>query len=401
MSRLWTLKTYMDKTKMIKKIHQFLYIICIFLGINAYGNEFSLTIPIQQMTVIPTAIYSQMNINSPPLQELKFRESISVQNMVISAEEPWWKIKLKTGDEGYLRVQDAASFFDIPKEDDAYFNPYLMGITNVAELILLNDEIGASPKIALRYINKGIEHNYASAYWLKAIALRDGLGMEADINEAINNFFRAQFNEPRSFFDLALIFASDKYGRRNINEAIRLSQNGAKLGDSRAKDWLASIDAQFIEEQNHPAQLILNDMITKAEAGDTEAMRLVAAYYRTGRGTKIDALESEKWLNMAANQGNIEAMIDLGSLYYIGLDDLLPNSEMANYWFKKAAQAAHPKGEYLYGNALYYGLGIEKNEEEGLFWLNMAAKSGYQQAYFDLQTLGQTPEKKLENTQED
>lgn len=370
-------------------MRKFLIFLWFFLSFSAFAkNEFSLTIPIQQMAVIPTAIYNAPNINAQPLQELEFRENISVQNMVIIGGVPWWKIKLKTGDIGYLRVQDASFFFNIPRGEDAYFNPYLMGITNVAELILLNDEIDANPKIAMNYINQAIEHNYASAYWLKAIALRDGLGIEANIEEAINNFFRAQFNEPRAFFDLSQIFASDKYGRRNINEAIRLAQSGAEKGDSRAKDWLANIDNLFIEEQQHPAQLILADMLKKAETGDTEAMRLVAAYYRTGRGTKIDALESEKWLNMAANSGNIEAMIDLAGLYYIGLDELLPNSEMANFWFKQAAKNGHPKGQYLYGNALYYGLGITKNEEQGLFWLKKAAQSGYKQAYFDLQTLG-------------
>ncbi len=371
-------------------MRKFLFIIIIFISLFSHANnEFSLTIPIQQMTVIPTAIYNAPNINATSLQELEFRENISVQNMVIVGGEPWWKIKLKTGDIGYLRVQDATFFFSIPKDENAYFNPYLMGITNVAELILLNDEINANPKIAIPYINKGIEYHYASAYWLKAIAQRDGLGIEANIEEAINNFFRAQFNEPRAFFDLAQIFASEKYGRFNINEAIRLSQSGAEKGDSRAKDWLASIDNQFIEEQQHPAQLILHEMIKKAEAGDTEAMRLVAAYYRTGRGTKLNALESEKWLNQAAYAGNIEAMIDLAGLYYIGLDELLPNSELAIFWFKKAAQNAHPKGEYLYGNALYYGLGIERNETEGIFWLKKAAQSGYKQAYFDLQILGE------------
>ncbi len=371
-------------------MRKFLFIIFVFIGLYAHAkNEFSLTIPIQQMAVIPTAIYDAPNLDATPLQELKFRESISVQNMIILGGKPWWKIKLKTGDIGYLRVQDAAYFFSIPRGEEAYFNPYLMGITNVAELILLNDEINADPKIAIPYINKAIEYNYASAYWLKAIMQRDGLGVDANTEEAINNFFRAQFNEPRAFFDLAQIFSSHKYNRYNINEAIRLSQNGAEKGDSRAKDWLAGIDNQFIEEQQHPAQIILHEMIKKAEVGDTEAMRLVAAYYRTGRGTKTDVLESEKWLNQAATAGNIEAMIDLGGLYYIGLNELLPNSEMATFWFKKAAQNAHPKGEYLYGNALYYGLGVEKNEAEAIFWLKKAAQSGYKQAYFDLEALGE------------
>lgn len=360
----------------------------VFLSLPSFAIEqrFHLTIPIQQMSVTNTYIYVSPDITATVLENIEFQDILNVQNFIIDNNEAWWELQLKTGDIGYIRAQDFADIYDndlLAKNQN--FNPLNLGLTHVVELLFLNPEIQVEPQLAIPYLEQALINNDATAYWLRGIAYRDGLGIPKNIEFAIADFLRASnAGENRAFYDLALMFANKEDALFNLDEALRLCRSGAENGDPRAKEWLASLDMATISEKTDPAQQLLEGMLTKANASDTEAMRVVAALYLTGRGTQINGVEAEKWLTKAALLGSNQAMLDLGALYFSGNKDITPNSDQSTYWYRIAAENGSAKGQYLFGNALYYGLGTEKDEEQATYWLKMAAQNGYEQAIYDL-----------------
>lgn len=79
---------------------------------------------------------------------------------------------------------------------------------------------------------------------------------------------------------------------------------------------------------------------------------------------------------------------DAVSQYYVGvmqrystLGRMFFSSESRDYveaekWFKKAAEQGHAQAQYELGEMYIRGLGVTKNEEDGLSWLRRAAEQG-------------------------
>lgn len=76
-----------------------------------------------------------------------------------------------------------------------------------------------------------------------------------------------------------------------------------------------------------------------AESGNTEAMVLLGRLFRSGVGILQDFSRSATWIQTAASRGDVEGMLELGRLYRdgVGLDK---DPVRAYAWFNRAA-AAH------------------------------------------------------------
>ena len=72
----------------------------------------------------------------------------------------------------------------------------------------------------------------------------------------------------------------------------------------------------------------------KAEAGDSEAMMLLATMYENGNHVREDQRLAFKWYEQAAQAGEPDAMLYVSELYEMG-DGLKQNDAKAAYWFAK------------------------------------------------------------------
>ena len=81
-----------------------------------------------------------------------------------------------------------------------------------------------------------------------------------------------------------------------------------------------------------------------------------------------DYTEAVSWLEKAANQGDTNAMSELGVLYYYGRG-VQKNYETSNSWYEKGAEANDPKCLlYLGMNYLYgHGKGVDPQKALELF----------------------------------
>jgi len=104
----------------------------------------------------------------------------------------------------------------------------------------------------------------------------------------------------------------------------------------------------------------LETIIARAEQGEAEFQ------YRLGRhhlARTQNYSEAMKWLNLAANQGDVSAMIDLGGIYLrdkYGVKDL----DKAEQYFQKASELGGTEAMNKIGGA-YYGV---RNYNEAIKW---------------------------------
>ena len=153
------------------------------------------------------------------------------------------------------------------------------------------------------------------------------------------------------------------------------------------------------------SQSDIKDMEKKAKKGDVVAQRLTGIGYL--EGYKVDDKKAFKWLSLAAEGGDAEAMYRLGKMYEDGkVKDV--NSEMAWSWYVKAANVGNVASQMLLANSLkeqnkmteakdwFFRAAIqdnadaqyeyamfllsENNESEAKSWFRKAANKGHEQA---------------------
>jgi hypothetical protein len=85
---------------------------------------------------------------------------------------------------------------------------------------------------------------------------------------------------------------------------------------------------------------------------------------------------AEKHFRWAAEQGNAEAQINLGMLYYHGLGVAIDYVEAAT-WFRKAAEQGRVHAQFRLGLMYGAGLGVAIDYVEAATWLRKAAEQGH------------------------
>ena len=99
----------------------------------------------------------------------------------------------------------------------------------------------------------------------------------------------------------------------------------------------------------------------------------------------INVVESNEVndLREQAMEGDLEAQAALGRKYFYG-EGVSKSEKEALYWYLKAAENGHPKGQYSAGIMLMHGIGVERDDAKGLDWLTVAAIQGLDLAQYNL-----------------
>ncbi len=75
----------------------------------------------------------------------------------------------------------------------------------------------------------------------------------------------------------------------------------------------------------------------EAKNGNNNAAFLLATAYRNGKAGVVNLNKAIYWYKISADNGDEDAMLMLGWLYYKEVKNLDINLKRARYWFKKAA----------------------------------------------------------------
>ena len=119
-----------------------------------------------------------------------------------------------------------------------------------------------------------------------------------------------------------------------------------------------------------------------AEAGNTDAMLMLAACCVNGWGTEQNPEAGFAWLRKGAELGDPECMSGLGNYYLNGIGtETDPEAGFA--WCLKGAEAGSVAGMENVAALLEDGMGTEKNAEEAFRYYRMAAEKGSEFGMFN------------------
>ena len=112
-----------------------------------------------------------------------------------------------------------------------------------------------------------------------------------------------------------------------------------------------------------------------AERGEAEAQLDLGTRYARGKGVERNDAEAAKWLRKAADQGLARAQLDIGVLYATGRGVPRDDAEAAR-WYRKAADQGLPQAQLNLGLAYDLGLGVPVDKAEADSWWRTAAEQG-------------------------
>lgn len=116
-----------------------------------------------------------------------------------------------------------------------------------------------------------------------------------------------------------------------------------------------------------------------AKKGNAEAQFKVGEMYETGFGVKEDKTEAMNWITKAAKQGNETATFKL--LYWDIEKNGVNNANKAEFEaLKTKANEGDPQAQYYIGKMYSRGVGVKRNSNKAIGWLNKAALVGVLEA---------------------
>ena len=121
----------------------------------------------------------------------------------------------------------------------------------------------------------------------------------------------------------------------------------------------------------------------QADAGDALAQYRLGMLYYNGRGVAESEKTAVDLLIKSANQGNVDAMYQLGNAYAFGNDTqamVADADQEAAQWYFKAANTGNADAQYSLGLLFSVGKGVQKNDKEAAYWMQQAAKNGHKDA---------------------
>lgn len=260
---------------------------------------------------------------------------------------------------------------------------------------------------AIYWYSKAAEFDNSDAYNGLGLCYLQGNGVKKDVNKA-KSLFEKAFKKGSYYAECKLI--SYYYNDHMVELLTNAASKGNfiaeyELGKYYMHDCLSFETCSTINRRN--TYKAFEWLMKSAEHEYAPAEYEIGLFYEKGEDPCIRNLEkSYYWLLRAAKQGNSMAMFAIGRLYSNGLDDITPNYEKAFEYFLMAANAGVKEAQYRVGIALKYGkyvkadkklaykylyaaaeqgcadaqfqvalsllfgIGVDKNEEEAIYWLN-------------------------------
>lgn len=192
---------------------------------------------------------------------------------------------------------------------------------------------------------------------------------------------------------------------RNVAKAVEWYQKAAAAGHAGAQNNLGQIyDSGTGVSLDHAKAFEL--YLAAARQGLEDAEFNVALDYAKGEGVAQDWEQARRWYEKAADHGMLTAQTNLGNIYLLGRGVPVDLAKARSYlqkpadagigpallslgvsydnehkaaeaaaWYKRAAEAGAPNGEYAWASMLATGAGVKQDFAEALKWARKAANN--------------------------
>lgn len=228
---------------------------------------------------------------------------------------------------------------------------------------------------------------------------------------------RAEQGDPISQNNVGVLYLKGRGTRRDYGSARVWFERAAASGLPGAKHNLGIMHLRGYG-MSRDAETAARLLGEAAEAGDREAQFFSGLLRYRGTGLAQDLPGARQWFSRAADQGLAAAAYNLAVMQLQGeggppdesaalatLDriqhehpdaalllgrielarDASPNgAARAAALFRPLAEGGNPAAQFHLGMMLLMGRGLERDEEEGRFWLQQASRLGYPAAQLNL-----------------
>jgi len=127
------------------------------------------------------------------------------------------------------------------------------------------------------------------------------------------------------------------------------------------------------------ADALFDFQMKLAKKGNAEAQFKVGEMYESGTGVKQDMAEATNWITKAAKQNHEAANFKL--LYWdVEKNDITDGNKAKVEDLKAKAESGNGQAQYYFGKMYANGVGMKKNPDKAINWLNKAALVGVLQA---------------------
>ncbi len=175
-------------------------------------------------------------------------------------------------------------------------------------------------------------------------------------------------------YQLAFCYRTGYGVEQDNDEAIRLLNINAGLGDADSMAFLGSIFRSEDYEQND-LETAIEWTRKAAVAGSAKGQYELGVHYLNGIGVVQDYSEAVKWFQLAADQEYAAAQNNLGTCFDHGYG-VEQNHEQAAYWYKLSAQNGFADAQINLALCYDEGSGVSQNYESAVGWLKAAADQG-------------------------
>ncbi len=218
------------------------------------------------------------------------------------------------------------------------------------------------------------------------LAYREGSGVEKDLAESVNWFYKAATaGNLDATFNMAIAFYQGLGVKVDLKEGIKWMSLAAELGheDAMVDMYAKHYKGQIVDKDLNKAFYWLEK---SAESGHIPSMRYMAfAYCRKDfmENIEADAVKATAWFQKAAEAGDTESMCYLGDAYLQG-NGIEQDANMAAEWYKKGANAGDSSAKTGLGLLYMNGQGVEQNYAKAIQWFKKGADGGDGYAMYNL-----------------
>ncbi|KAJ3044356.1 hypothetical protein HDV00_002248 [Rhizophlyctis rosea] len=229
--------------------------------------------------------------------------------------------------------------------------------------------------------------DHPEALFHVGLCYEQGAGVPASNGRALHNYRKAAVsNHPGAMFRLGMSLLRGELGQsKNPRYGVKWLKLAAKYANEKypqALFELALLHDKGVHNVVWPDHEYLLELLTQGAAlghGPSQ-YKLGEAFEYGNYGAPIDPGRSVYYYSLAAANGNLEAMFELGGWYLTGADDaktdfhLIQSDAEAYRWVGLAASGGLPKAMFAMGYFCEMGIGAEKDAEKALAWYTRAAE---------------------------
>ncbi len=251
-----------------------------------------------------------------------------------------------------------------------------------------SEKIPADMKLANELLMKAATEGLAPFQMELGYRYLVGKGLKADIVQAVTWTKRAADQGiAGAMGNLAFMYmAGAPQLKRDYKKAYEWAEKGAKLGDASSYNVMAAclIDGLGREKNVEEGLKYMNQA---AELGDVDALANLSTFYRLGKHVgEANPQKAFEYAKKAGELGHVDSMSTV-AIFYIDGFGVEKNEQLCYEWTKRAAEAGHADAmsnmTFLYSR----GVGAEKDPAKAFQWAERAAATGSPRGIYNLATI--------------